>query len=83
MNNPRKHTNKLHNMLDDGRIGMCQVIDMCLKYMSDTDVGAMCSSNDIDLDDNSHLYEETCTECGFGTNEYKEYGSRKICEDCE
>ena len=46
----RKATNKVLEMIDEGMLDAEEVVMMCLKWMSEDDVKAMCEANEIDLD---------------------------------
>lgn len=45
--NPRKHTNRLYDLMDAGVVTPEQIVDMCLGYMSDADVGDMVDANEL------------------------------------
>lgn len=44
---PRKWTNKLVDLMQDGAIEPYDVAIMCLQYMSEYEVECMCHDNDI------------------------------------
>ena len=46
----RKTTNKVLEMIDECGLNAKDVALMCLKWMSEDDVQAMCEANEIDLD---------------------------------
>ena len=46
----RKTTNKVLEMIDECGLNAKDVVLMCLKWMSEDDVKAMCEANEIDLD---------------------------------
>ncbi len=46
----RKTTNKVLEMIDECGLNAKDVALMCLKWMSEDDVKAMCEANEIDLD---------------------------------
>lgn len=59
----RKATNKVLEMIDVGMLNAEEVVMMCLKWMSEDDVKAMCEANEIDLeeieiDEEYHDYSE-------------------------
>ncbi len=59
----RKTTNKVLEMIDEHMINAKDVALMCLKWMSEDDVKAMCAANEIDLeeieiDEEYHDYSE-------------------------
>lgn len=54
----RKTTNALLEMIDQGAIDPTTVVQMCLSYMSEADVADMCSSNDINFDDEEDEEED-------------------------
>jgi hypothetical protein len=43
----REYTNKLMDLMDDGSLDPRTVADMCLQYMSESEVEDMCHANDI------------------------------------
>lgn len=43
----RKHTNRLYDLMDAGVVTPEQIVDMCLGYMSDSDVGDMVDANEL------------------------------------
>lgn len=47
----RKNTNKLIELIEEGMISAKDVVTMCLKWMSEDDVEAMCKANEIFLDE--------------------------------
>lgn len=47
----RKATNKLLELIDDGMISARDVVTMCLKWMSEDDVEAMCKANEVFIDE--------------------------------
>lgn len=47
----RKATNKLLELVDDGMISARDVVTMCLKWMSEDDVEAMCKANEVFIDE--------------------------------
>lgn len=47
----RKATNKLIELVDDGMISARDVVTMCLKWMSEDDVEAMCNANEVFIDE--------------------------------
>lgn len=49
----RKNTNKLIELIEDGMISAKDVVTMCLKWMSEDDVEAMCKANEIFLDEDT------------------------------
>ena len=59
----REATNKLLEMIEEELIDPKDVAMMCLKWMSEDDVKAMCAANEIDLeeieiDEEYHDYSE-------------------------
>lgn len=49
--NTRKATNRLLELVENGMISATTVITMCLKWMGEDDVKDMCDANEIYLDD--------------------------------
>lgn len=49
----RKNTNKLIELIEDGMISAKDVVTMCLKWMPEDDVEAMCKANEIFLDEDT------------------------------
>ena len=47
----REATNKLLEMIDECGLNARDVALMCLKWMSEDDVKAMCKANEINLED--------------------------------
>lgn len=47
----RKATNKLLELVDDGMVSARDVVTMCLKWMSEDDVEAMCKANEVLIDE--------------------------------
>ena len=43
----RKATNRLYDMIDEGRVSLQQVVDMCLGAMSEDDVAEMMDNNEL------------------------------------
>ena len=44
---PRKDTNRILEMVDDGILDAADVVMMCLKYMSEDEVADMTRANDL------------------------------------
>ena len=49
MAHPRKHTNRLLEMVDEGLLDESEVLLMAVNALSDADVHEMCQRNDIFL----------------------------------
>lgn len=49
--NTRKATNRLLEMISEGTLDPNEVVMMCVKWMSEDDVKAMCEANEINLED--------------------------------
>ena len=49
MSHPRKHTNKLLEMVDEGLLNEHEVLLMAVGALSDADVHEMCQRNDVFL----------------------------------
>lgn len=47
----RKATNKILEMIDEGLLSPTSVVEMCLKWMSEDDVEAMCKANEVLIDE--------------------------------
>ena len=43
----REATKRLYDLLDQGAIGLQQVVDMCTSYMSEADVADMLDANEL------------------------------------
>ena len=51
MSTTRKYTNKLFEAMEQEIIDPIRVVEMCLAYMSESDVEDMCHSNDLFVDE--------------------------------
>ena len=47
MADPRKETNKLLEMIEEGLLDPKQVVNMCVSYMSEADVADMMDCNEL------------------------------------
>ena len=60
---PRKYTNQLLEMIEDGLLDRDTVIMACVKYMSESDVQDMMEANEfIDEEDEDEEEEESAYE---------------------
>ena len=68
----RKYTNMVLAMMDEGAISPQVVAEMCLRYMSESEVEDMCRDNDIlpnveEIDNDSYNWELDAGENFAGT----------------
>ena len=47
MSDPRQHTNRLLDMIDQGVLDPANVVTMCVKWMSEDDVEGMMDANEL------------------------------------
>jgi hypothetical protein len=62
MDNTRKYTTKLLDMVEEGILDKDNVILACVKYMSESDVEDMMRVNDMIVDDEDSEEEEVSDE---------------------
>ena len=51
----RKYTRQLYSLIEQGLVDKDAVIDMCLSYMSESDVEDMMNANDLIEDEEEEL----------------------------
>ena len=75
----REVTNKILEMIDEGRLSASDVVLMCLKWMSEDDVKEMCQANEIDLEEIEidNLYHD------YSEDELRKMGCFDNLNDCE
>ena len=68
----RDATNKLLDLIKDGMITNEQVVEACMKYMSEDDVAGMCHANEFFAQDDEDE----------DTNPIRDIYSNGMCPDC-
>jgi hypothetical protein len=58
MTDTRKSTNRLLEMIDEGLIDPKDVVLMCVKFMSESDVDVMCRINEVFEEEEEEEYVE-------------------------
>lgn len=77
MNNVRKYTNKLLELIAEGMYDKDQVINAALNAQSESEVALMCRNNDM------FLFQAECEGCEDTFNYEGEVNENGLCQECQ